>query len=153
MYQRLLVPVDGSPASTRGLDEAIGLARNQGAQILLIHVVEEWKIATGDVAGANLPAGSQRLAQAGRELLEEAEARVTKASVPVHSVLIEEIGVPVGACVVQRARQWPADLIVCGTHGRRGLARLLMGSDAEYILRHTPVPVLMVRAMEQDGAV
>ncbi|MGA7537737.1 MAG: universal stress protein [Steroidobacteraceae bacterium] len=53
-----------------------------------------------------------------------------------------------GACIVQRAREWPADLIVCGTHGRRGVRRLLLGSDAEYILRHTPVPILLVRASE-----
>lgn len=148
MYKRILVPIDGSPAATRGLGEAIDLAGNQGAEILLIHVADEWKVAAGDIAAVNLEAGAQRLREAGTTLLQEAEARVRQAGVSVNSVLIEEIGVPVGACVVQRAREWPADLIVCGTHGRRGLQRLLMGSDAEHIVRHTPVPVLLVRSEE-----
>jgi nucleotide-binding universal stress UspA family protein len=47
--------------------------------------------------------------------------------------------------IVEKAKEWPADLIVMGTHGRRGLSRLVLGSDAEWVLRSTPVPVLMVR--------
>lgn len=152
MYQRILVPIDASPASARGLGEAIGLARNQGAEILLLHVVNEWKIASGDIAAVNLEAGARRLREIGQDLLQEAESRVRGAGVSAKSALIEEIGVAVGACVVQRAREWPADLIVCGTHGRRALARLLMGSDAEYIVRHTPVPVLLVRSAQQSEA-
>ncbi len=152
MYQRILVPIDGSPAAARGLGEAIGLAGNQGAEILLLHVVNEWQIASGDIAAVNLEAGARRLREIGQDLLQEAESRVRGAGVSAKSALIEEIGVAVGACVVQRAREWPADLIVCGTHGRRGLARLLLGSDAEYIVRHTPVPVLLVRAEQRSGA-
>ena len=52
---------------------------------------------------------------------------------------------PVGAAIVEYAEQWPADLIVIGTHGRRGIRRLAMGSDAEFVIRTTPVPVLLVR--------
>jgi len=146
MYKRILVPVDGSPASDRGLDEAINLGKDQDSEILLIHVVDDWEVAAGDIAAVNLDAGSRKLRQVGQDLLREAEARVRQASVPVNAVLLEELGLRVGACIVQRAREWPADLIVCGTHGRRGVRRLLLGSDAEYILRHTPVPVLLVRA-------
>ena len=51
-----------------------------------------------------------------------------------------------GATIARVAEEWNADLIVCGTHGRRGLRRIVMGSDAEYILRHSPVPVLLVRS-------
>lgn len=146
MYKRILVPVDGSPASDRGLDEAINLGKDQDSEILLIHVVDDWEVAAGDIAAVNLDAGSRKLRQVGQDLLREAEARVRQASVPVNAVLLEELGLRVGACIVQRAREWPADLIVCGTHGRRGVRRLLLGSDAEYILRHTPVPILLVRA-------
>ena len=152
MYQRILVPVDGSAASTGGLNEAIELAKNQGAEILLIHVVDDWRVAAGDIAAVNLQAGAERLMEVGRDLLHEAEERVRQAGLAAKTVLIEEMGVPVGACVVQRAREWPADLIVCGTHGRRGLARALMGSDAEYIVRHAPVPVLLVRSAEHPAA-
>ena len=152
MYRRILVPIDGSPASSRGLGEAIELARNQGAEILLLHVVNEWQVAAGDIAAVNLEAGARRLREIGEDLLREAESRVRGAGVSAKTALIEEIGVAVGACVVQRAREWPADLIICGTHGRRGLARLLMGSDAEYIVRHTPVPVLLVRSAQHGAA-
>jgi nucleotide-binding universal stress UspA family protein len=148
MYKRVLVPLDGSPPASRALGEAIELARSQGAEVQLIHVVDDWKVAAGDIAAVNLEAGSRRLREAGHALLGQAEARVRQAGVPVSSLLLEEMGLPVGACIVKRAREWPADLIVCGTHGRRGVRRLLLGSDAEYIVRHTPVPVLVVRALE-----
>ena len=59
--------------------------------------------------------------------------------------MIEVIGERVGEIVVAQAKEWPADLIVCGTHGSRRLKRLLMGSDAEFIVSHSPVPVLLVR--------
>ena len=148
MYQRILVPVDGSPAASRGLDEAIELARNQDAELLLVHVIDEWKLAAGDIAAVNLDAGARRLREAGAPLLRDAQARARQAAVPADSVLLEQMGQPVGASIIQRAREWPADLIVCGTHGRRGVRRLLLGSDAEYIVRHTPVPVLLVRASD-----
>jgi nucleotide-binding universal stress UspA family protein len=151
MYKRILVPVDGSPAASRALAEAIELAGNQGAEIQLLHVIDEWKVAAGDVAGVNLEYGARRLREAGGLLLQEAEAHARAAGIAVRSVLLEGMGIRVGSCVVQRAREWPADLIVCGTHGRRGIRRLLMGSDAEYILRHTPVPVLLLRSPDGNG--
>jgi nucleotide-binding universal stress UspA family protein len=150
LYKRILVPVDGSAASSRGLIEAIGLARDQGAEILFLHVVDEWPLAAGDIAAVNLSAGAQRLRETGQELLAQAEARAHQSGVPAHSVLLEELGVSVGECVIRRAREWPADLIICGTHGRRGITRLLLGSTAEYIVRHAPVPVLLLRTADQD---
>ena len=60
--------------------------------------------------------------------------------------LREAIGERVGPFVISAAADWPAQLIVCGTHGRRGLTRMLLGSDAEYIVRHSSVPVLIVRS-------
>ncbi len=148
MYQRILVPVDGTPTAAQGLREAIELARDQKAQILLLHVVDEWRVAAGDIAAVNLDAGAKALREAGAELLKQAEDRVREAGIRVQTALVEELGIPVGECVVQRARQWPADLIVCGTHGRHGMSRVLLGSSAEYIVRHAPVPVLLVRAPE-----
>lgn len=152
MYKRILVPVDGSSTSIQGLREAIKLARNQGAEILLLHVVDEWRVAAGDIAAVNLDAGSKALREAGTELLKQAETQVREAGVTVHTALLEELGVPVGECIVQRAQEWPADLIVCGTHGRQGVSRLLLGSSAEYIVRHTSVPVLLVREAEAGEA-
>lgn len=150
MYKRILVPVDGSPTATLGLREAIKLARDQGAQILLLHIVDEWRVAAGDIAAVNLDAGSKALREAGAESLKQAEALVREAGVSVETALVEELGTPVGECIVRRAREWPADLIACGTHGRRGVSRMLLGSSAEYIIRHAPVPVLLVRLREEE---
>lgn len=150
MYKRILVPVDGSPTATQGLREAIKLAGDQGAAILLLHVVDEWRVAAGDIAAVNLDAGSKALREAGAELLQKAAAQVREAGLEVETALVEELGTPVGECIVRRAREWPADLIVCGTHGRRGMSRLLLGSSAEYIVRHATVPVLLVRVAERN---
>ena len=152
MYKKILVPIDSGSASERGLREAISVARDQGAEILLLHVVDEWPVAAGDIAAVNLDAGSKALREAGAQLLKQAEEQVREAGIPVQTVLLEELGVPVGECIVQRAHQWPADLIVCGTHGRHGVSRLLLGSSAEYIVRHTSVPVLLVREPETNEA-
>ena len=59
--------------------------------------------------------------------------------------MLEASSAQVGTIIVDSAREWHAQLIVCGTHGRRGIARWLMGSDAEQVLRTSPVPVLLVR--------
>ncbi len=61
---------------------------------------------------------------------------------------MDRTDVQVGECILRAAREYHADLIICGTHGRRGIRRLLVGSDAEYVVRHAPVPVLLVRPVE-----
>lgn len=150
MYKRILVPIDGSPTANRGLAEATTLAKDQGAEIRLVYVVNEWLIVSPDGSGANLADLAERERENGDQLLNEAEAVVRRAAVPVNSVLVEEMNLPAGACILKQAAEWPADLIVCGTHGRRGVRRLLMGSDAEYIVRHTPIPVLLLRSPESE---
>ena len=73
-------------------------------------------------------------------------AQQPAAGVKVETELFECTAPTVADLIVEQARRWPADMIVMGTHGRRGLTRLLMGSDAEMVLRNSPVPVLMVRS-------
>lgn len=150
MYKRILVPIDGSPAASLGLGEAINLAKDQGAEIRLVHIVNEWLIVSPDAARANLGDVAQKTRAEGYALLDEGESRARRAGVTVNSVLVEQMGFQAGACIVQQALEWPADLIVCGTHGRRGVRRLLMGSDAEYIVRHTTIPVLLLRSPEAN---
>jgi nucleotide-binding universal stress UspA family protein len=153
MYQRILVPIDGSATAWRGLDEAIRLAKLTGATLQLLHAVDDLSVATGYetyavYAGDVIPL----LREAGTKLLDEAKARVEAAGVKVETVLLEVFAVRVSDLVVDRAQSWPADLIVIGTHGRRGIGRLLLGSDAEQIVRMSPVPVLLIRAPEVDAA-
>lgn len=146
MYQRILVPVDGSATAQKGLTEAIALARLGGGCIHLIHVVDLLPITVGgngwdgystDVLSA--------LREGGQAILECATQRVREAGVEATSVLREVIAGRICDVVLAEVDGWRADLIVIGTHGRRGVRRLLLGSDAEQILRSAPVPVLLVR--------
>jgi nucleotide-binding universal stress UspA family protein len=78
-------------------------------------------------------------------VLQEAETRVRAAGVAVETELYESYSGRVSDLVIAKAREWGAQLIVLGTHGRRGVGRMLLGSDAEQVLRQSPVPVLLVR--------
>lgn len=149
MYERILVPVDGSPASDLGLEEAIKLAKDQGADLRLLHVLNDMVMMSPDSIGTNPGELAEALRRSGDALLEAAEARARAAGLAPTSTLLDEIGTPVGAAILRHAQDWAADLIVCGTHGRRGVRRLVLGSDAEYIVRHTHVPVLLRRHGEK----
>lgn len=146
-YKRILVPVDGSPTSKLGLREAIRLAKGQRASLQLVHVVDEHYVlmAAGEV-GVQLEGVIADLKKAARRTIQRLEASVRKQGVPCSSVLLETLTGPAADPIVRQARKWRAELIVIGTHGRRGVRRMLLGSDAEQIVRTSPVPVLLVRA-------
>lgn len=152
MYQRILVPVDGSATATRGLDEAMRLARLTGASLRLVHVVDELAVALSSAQGAYVGDLYTRLREGGEAVLKEAQARVEAAGLRAETVLHDTFQGRICDLVVQEAQQWPADVIVIGTHGRRGVGRVMMGSDAEQILRAAPVPVLLVRAQPNASA-
>jgi len=151
MYERILVPVDGSPTSQRGLAEALAVARLTGAKLRLIHVIDETFFAMGADAFAGYTGDLfALLREGGEKILADAKAQVEAAGVALDATVLRD-GLSGRVCdlVVDEAKAWPADLVVIGTHGRRGAGRLLLGSDAEQILRLAPVPVLLVRS---DGA-
>lgn len=145
MYRKILVPIDGSETSAMGLNEAIRLAKNQDARIRLVHVVNELLIVLPD-AYMNIGRVVDELRNAGKIVLDTSESTVRSAGVAVDTTLIEAMGNQAGDQIIRQAKEWGADLIVCGTHGRRGIRRIVMGSDAEYIVRHTPVPILLIRS-------
>jgi nucleotide-binding universal stress UspA family protein len=148
-YQRILVPVDGSPTSNAGLREAIELAKAQGASLRLVHVADEHFIALmGLEYGTRVDELMRSVTAAGRRALRNAERAVRKAGLEPSSAMLETLTGPVAAPIVAEAKKWRADLIVIGTHGRRGVRRLVMGSDAEQIVRLSPAPVLLVRSPE-----
>lgn len=153
MYTHILVPLDGSPTSDRGLGEAVKLAKLTGARLRLVHVVDDLIYATGmDNVGA-MTVDLIALARGdGERLLKTGRARVEASGVPVETALFDSFNGRVCDLVVAEATKWPADLIVLGTHGRRGVGRLFMGSDAEQIVRLATVPVLLVRASEVAAA-
>ncbi|MEJ8822539.1 universal stress protein [Variovorax humicola] len=149
MYQRILVAIDGSPTSTRGLEEAIRLAVLTKGRLRLIHVIDEVSFSMSMDACAGHDGdrlGAMR--EAGKCVLEQGKAVVVASGVGVETVLNDDLLGPVHMAVTAEATSWPANLIVLGTHGRRGVGRVLVGSSAENILRYSPVPALLVRAAE-----
>ncbi len=151
MYNRILVPVDGSETADLGLAEAIKLAKHLRAQMRIVHVVDELPLVTPGMYGAVYDQVIDGLRDSGAAVLKAAHDRARQAEISVDTQLVEAMGGLAGEHVIRVAKEWKADLIVCGTHGRRGLRRIVMGSDAEYILRHTPVPVLLVRSTRATG--
>ena len=148
MYKKILVPIDGSPASNSGLNEAIKLAKDQGATLRLFHLVDEYIAAAGPdgMAFSNTDDLIESLRLGGRKIIENAEALAKRNGLTPESVMRESFGGRAAGSIVAEANAWGADLIVLGTHGRRGVTRLVMGSDAEQVVRTTPVPVLLVRS-------
>jgi nucleotide-binding universal stress UspA family protein len=145
MYARILVPVDGSEAAEQGLNEAIDLARHLKARMQIVHIVEPYVMVTPETMPTTVLQVAETVRSVGAELLEECRDKAKQAGVQVDVELIETMGGSAGERIVQKAQEGNADLIVCGTHGRRGMRRMLMGSDAEYVVRRAPVPVLLVR--------
>jgi nucleotide-binding universal stress UspA family protein len=150
MFRRILVPIDGSTPAKRGLEQAVLLAKDQSALLGLLHVVDESMISRSLDSATFMPANyvedlTKNLNDAGRKLLDRAEADVRKQRVKVEAMLVETVGRRVADVIVAQAKKWKADVIVLGTHGREGLARVVLGSDAELVVRESPVPVLLVR--------
>lgn len=148
MFRNIVVATDGSSTANRGIKTAVGLAREQNAVLHVVHVLEPVQIQF-DESGLYIPeeyvkriVEAQR--EAGRKLLAKAEALARKQGVTVQAVLVRCDGT-VAHAILREARKLDADLIVLGTHGRRGLSRLVTGSDAEALLRESTVPVLLVR--------
>jgi nucleotide-binding universal stress UspA family protein len=146
-FQQILVPVDGSPMSEAALEQAIGLARLSGGRLHLLHVVDELSYVTGFEAAANyLNEIVPLMHEAGEKLLAHCRQLADSRGVASDSVLLAQGPERICDLVASQALLAQADLIVVGSHGRRGMGRLLLGSDAEQIVRHAPVPVMVVRA-------
>ena len=144
-YDRILVPIDGSESAERGLMEAIRLAPQLGARLHLLHVIDA-NPALVDAASARdrekLLLSMRTLAQ---DLLGRAQLLAGAAGVAADPAVRETTSQRVADLVVDEAGLADCGLIVMGTHGRRGISRLAMGSDAEEVVRKSPVPVLLVR--------
>ena len=148
MYQRIFVPVDGSDASNRGLKEAVQLAKQHGARVRLLHVVDESVLAlTPEVGVVDI---TDSLVQAGRKVLKDAAALAGRQGVKADTIMPENLTGRVADIILREARRWQADVIVMGTHGRRGISHMLLGSDAEGVVRSSPVPVLLVRGQAKQ---
>jgi nucleotide-binding universal stress UspA family protein len=150
-YKRILVPVDGSPTSNNGLDEAARLARGSGSRLLLLHVVDD-AVAFNSPDGAGVNLVLETLREAGKSALAQAAEYARRAKLQAETVLLEKATGRIDEAIVEQAKRWRADLIVMGTHGRRGVNRLLLGSNAELVVRNSTLPVLLVPGQAKRGA-
>lgn len=144
--QQILVPVDGSHTSVKALETAIELACLNKARLRLLYVIDQLDYVNGfETAKAYCEQTLPFMRADGERLLAQMRSLAEVKGVVCDSVLLESGADRLCDVVAEHARLIRADMIVLGSHGRRGLNRVLMGSDAEQIVRHAPVPVLVVK--------
>lgn len=145
MYQRILVPVDGSAIADHALHEALKLAAGK-AGLRLVYVIEEvYPLDAEGYAYIDYAALQQAVRDTGKRTLAQAAEKAKRSGITAETALLEVPGVRTASVIDQEALDWKADLIVIGTHGRSGLSRVLLGSVAEGVVRGASVPVLLVR--------
>lgn len=149
MYKRILVPVDGSETSNLAVQAALGLARESGGRVRFMHFFDVMAYMTGYEFSADVLDQAQASA---RKTVDEAVAVAKAAGVEADGKLLDVPGRRLGEAVADEARLFEADLVAVGTHGRRGIGRVLLGSGAEEVIRFAPVPVLAVRAPQPPAA-
>ena len=150
MYNHILISTDGSEVAHKGVDHGLSVAKSLGARVTIIMVTEGFPIyALAGVGGTWVP-GAEEMAQyeaAQKEIAQKAlaavEAEAKKLNVPAETVHVPE-AYPAEA-IVQLAKARDCDLIVVASHGRRGLRKLVLGSQTSEVLTHSPIPVLVVR--------
>jgi nucleotide-binding universal stress UspA family protein len=147
MFKRILVAVDGSTTSARGLKKAIELAKNQeGAALRIVHVTDITPALGGDSELGDIPEILDAIRRSGEQVLEQAVATAREAGIAAESKQLEldQFRLRVADMIAAEADAWQADVIVIGSHGRRGVRRLLLGSVAEGVARTASKPVLLV---------
>jgi nucleotide-binding universal stress UspA family protein len=154
MFKCIMVALDGSPTSDAGLKHAVQLASDQHAELVGVHVVDDAAIRI-NLEDGYLPATYVRklkesLHQRSSVVLAKAQGVAKAAGVEMKALRVESHARTIARAILAEARKAKADLIVIGTHGRRGISRMLMGSDAEAVVREATVPVLLVRSPEGE---
>jgi nucleotide-binding universal stress UspA family protein len=142
----ILVPTDFSPPSDAALTRAKDLAQKYGAQVSLLHVVTDPRAIGVWTPEVYVPADAATQERLLREAKERLESQLTEDERSRFAVTIEARVGDVAEHILEIAREQKVDLIVMGTHGRHGLAHLLLGSVAERVLRNAPCPVLTTHA-------
>lgn len=151
VYSRILIAVDDTDISKLAMKEAIKLAKDQKATLIIIYIADEF-IPTGEGVPVDFKQHENAVRKKGRTILNKMISPVRRTKIPYESHLVEitESNERIPEKIIKEAKNRNADLIVLGTHGREGLSRLLLGSVAEEVVRNAPVPVHLVKI--QDAA-
>jgi nucleotide-binding universal stress UspA family protein len=144
MFKHLLLPADGSDNAQRAIEKALGLAQAFQSRVTAIYVVDPYAF-TG--VGADFVYGQAEYLSAAvdeaKAALQQARDAFTAAGIPVDTSLVEAHSIHKG--ILAKAQEVGADLIVMGSHGKRGLEKLVLGSVTSQVLSHAHLPVLVVR--------
>ncbi|WP_024868474.1 universal stress protein [Pseudoxanthomonas suwonensis] len=148
MYDRILIATDGSELAGKGLAHGLGLAATLRVPVVVVTVTEPWMPAFDDAMALAADPDMQKQYQEGcarsaQRILQDALAQATSAGVACETVHVPD-GYPSDA-IVQAAADHKAGLIVMASHGRRGLGKVLLGSQTQSVLGRSTVPVLVVR--------
>lgn len=145
MYKRIIVAVDGSGVSKRALREAVKLAKETGSALRIVHVIDV--VALNVETLHDLANYETSMRKSGNAILRQAMASAQKAGVEAKATLLEvrQVTDRIADAIAREAKAWRAELIVIGTHGRRGVSHLFLGSVAESVIRIAPAPVLLIR--------
>lgn len=142
MFSKILIATDGSQYSDKALEVAIGLAKAFNSSLYIIHVVEEDKVA---MAASTMPIMVnviEDMVKIGNEILNKAKTKASEAGVNTEVILARGNAADK---ILENADKLNVDLIVVGSRGLRGLARFLLGSVSEKVVRHSNKPVLVVK--------
>ena len=155
MYKRILVAIDGSDTSILALNEAIKLAKDQHSSLRLIHVLDpiimsmviQQRPGRPPIEAPNIVEYRKSYEAAAKKIITDGSAIARQAGIEPDAALLvlNALGQHVYDAIEHEAKRWRADLIVIGTHGRRGIRRLLLGSVAEGLTHVASKPVLLVR--------
>jgi nucleotide-binding universal stress UspA family protein len=145
MYAKILVPIDGSAASHRGYEEAVALARKMDSSLVLLHVIDAMPMPLEGVPSSVLEEMIEAQRKLGENLLERARTTAIGYGIAADTRLVDGRAERVADAIIAEALASRCELVVMGTHGRRGFSRVMIGSDAERVVRSCPVPVLLVR--------
>ncbi|HZY20234.1 MAG TPA: universal stress protein [Ramlibacter sp.] len=147
MYRRILVATDDSKLSRKAVQSAIGLAAATRADLVALHVVPRYPLSFFEGAVALEPEQIARIEQQwadkGRAVVDAVAEEAGEAGVRARPVVTRSDAV--ADAIVAAARRHKCDLIVMASHGRRGLSRVLLGSETQHVLTHASTPVLVLR--------
>ena len=153
MYKRIMVAVDESFMTSQVMETAIELARATGAQMAICHAIDETILAQREVA-MMLPNSvgktEARMRMGAQGLLGRLAETARAAGIEVEIRLVESEQKHVSDMLIDATTEWQADLLIVGTHGRRGIERFFVGSVAERLVRKSQISLLLVRGEEPD---
>jgi nucleotide-binding universal stress UspA family protein len=145
MHNHLLVAIDGSELAFGALKEGLGIAKKFGARVTIVTVTEPWQsvLIGGTGVGAPLEDYDKANVDWASKTLSEGKAVAEEVGVKADTVHVKDSYPADG--IIATAEQRDCDMIVMASHGRRGFSRLLLGSQANEIVTHSTVPVLIWR--------